>query len=248
MNKTQFVMVASFAIGTVCASQTSVVMETPALSPVEIGLLNDNLSEKYEAYIVEDGKVDSLPKWDTPRQIGTMVRGWRCDRIVHAFNRRGPVPEVPQRPRQKTNGGCWSNRVELTADEVAAIFGRSNKSDCGVRGKDHYVHAVLYIDERSREILIRYQVQTVDDLLVVLEGSVSGRINDRLRRIEGLECHESVSSTDIAIIVENIPFKKLAECGYDWGFVLRYSQGGVDCELERYCRSNFSMSLEKQEN
>ena len=108
--------------------------------------------------------------------------------------------------------------MELTANEVAAIFSRSNKPSHGVRGKDHYVHAVLY----SREILIRYKVQTVDDLLVVLEGSVSGRINDKLRRIEELKCHESVSSANIVLNVENIPCKELAEGGYDWGFILRY--------------------------
>lgn len=243
-----FAIVVCFAVGTVCASQTSVVIETPTLLPAEIGLLNDKLKEQYVVQTFEDEKVGPLPKWNTPRQIGTMVRGWTCDRIVHAINRRHPTPEVPQKLKQKTNGGCWSNRVELTADEVAAIFSRSNKTDHGVREKDHYVHAVLYIDERSREILIRYQVQTVDDLLVVLEGSVSGRINDKLRRIEELKCHESVSSANIVLNVENIPCKELAEGGYDWGFILRYWQDGVDYELERYCRLNSSMGIEKQEN
>ena len=200
------------------------------------------------AQTLEGEKVDPRSKWNTPRQIGAMVRGWTCDRIVHAINRRGPTPEVPQGLRKRTNGGCWSNRAELTADEIAAIFSRSGKPDHGVRRKDHYVHAVLYIDERSRGILVRYQVQTVDDLRVVLEGSASGRINDKLRRIERLEHQESVGSTDIALKVENIPFEELADGGYDWGFVLRYSHGGVDCELERYCRLNSSMGIEKQEN
>lgn len=248
MNNAPFVIVVTLAIGMACASQISVVTETPTLSPAEIGLLNDKLKEQYVVQIFEDEKVGPLPKWNTPRQIGTMVRGWTCDRIVHAINRRHPTPEVPQKLKQKTNGGCWSNRVELTADEVAAIFSRSNKTDHGVREKDHYVHAVLYIDERSREILIMYQVQTVDDLLVVLEGSVSGRINDKLRRIEELKCHESVSSANIVLNVENIPCKELAEGGYDWGFILRYWQDGVDYELERYCRLNSSMGIEKQEN
>ncbi len=248
MNNIPFVIVASFAIGMACASETSVVAETPTLSPAELESLNNRLQEQYVAQTLEGEKVDPLPKWNTPRQIGAMVRGWTFDRIVHAINRRHPTPEVPQRLRQKTNGECWSNRVELTADEVSAIFSRSDKSDYGVRGKDHYVHAVLYLDARSREIQIRYQVQTVDDLLTVLEGRISGRINDRLRRIEGLKCHESVSSTNIALKVENIPCKELADGGYDWGFVLRYSQGGIDCELERYCRLNSNMGIGKQEN
>lgn len=248
MNNALFIIVASVAIGMAYASQTSIVIETSTLSPAEIGLLNDKLQAQYVAQTLGDEKVEPLPKWNTPRQIGTMVRGWSCDRIVHAINRRHITLEVPQRLKQKRHGGCWSNKVELTADEVAKIFSRSDKPDYGVRGKDHYVHAVLYTDERCREILIRYQVETVDSLLVVLEGSVSGRINDKLQRIEWLEYHESVSSTNIALKVDNIPNEQLSDSEYDWGFILRYWQDGVDYELERYGRLDSIMGIGKQEN